>query len=160
LRQRIPCGISLTLDPWHERGVKGFVCAAPDPDVITGAALPTDQRSAGRTILVVDDDPDVRDYAVSVLQELGFRVIAAGDGEAALAILQQDPSIGLLFTDVVMPRLNGFELAERARQADPSLKILFASGYATDLTPAARLLKKPYRPQQLRHEVTALLRAC
>jgi CheY-like chemotaxis protein len=108
-------------------------------------------------VLIVDDDADVREYAVAVLEEEGFEVVAAGDGAAALRALEQDPEIRLLFTDVVMPGLNGFETARLARQYRPGLGILFASGYATDLTPAGRLLKKPYRPQQLVREVQSIL---
>ena len=115
------------------------------------------QPSAARTILVVDDDPDVRDYAVTVLEEFGYRVLAAGSGEDALSMLRQHCSVDLLFTDVVMPRLDGFELAERALATTPALKVLFTSGYASDIRPAARLIKKPYRPQQLRREIAALL---
>jgi CheY-like chemotaxis protein len=108
-------------------------------------------------VLIVDDDPDVREYAVAVLEEEGFEVVAAADGEAALRLLERDPGISLLFTDVVMPGLNGFETARLARQYRPDVGVLFASGYATDLTPAGRLLKKPYRPQQLVREVVSLL---
>jgi CheY-like chemotaxis protein len=111
----------------------------------------------GRTILVVDDDPDVRDYAISVLEDFGYRVLSAPDGEAALSLLEHDAAVDLLFTDVVMPGINGFEVARRAVARSPRLKVLFASGYATDLTPAGRLLKKPYRPQQLTREIAALL---
>jgi len=111
----------------------------------------------GRTILVVDDDPDVRDYAISVLEDFGYRVLSAPDGEAALSVLEHDDAVDLLFTDVVMPGINGFEVARRAVARSPRLKVLFASGYATDLTPAGRLLKKPYRPQQLTREIAALL---
>ncbi|MBX6369157.1 MAG: response regulator [Rhodospirillales bacterium] len=106
---------------------------------------------------MVDDDPDVRDYAVTVLEEEGFDVVAASGGEAALRVLERDPAITLLFTDVVMPGLNGFETARLARSHRPDLEVLFASGYATDLTPAGRLLKKPYRPRQLVQEVMAVL---
>jgi len=109
------------------------------------------------TILVVDDDPDVRDYATSVLEDFGYRVLSAGDGDAALSLLERERRVDLLFTDVVMPGLNGFEVARRAVANLPGLKVLFASGYATDLTPAGRLLRKPYRPQQLAAEIEALL---
>jgi CheY-like chemotaxis protein len=109
------------------------------------------------TVLVVDDDPDVRQYATSVLDEAGYRVLAAADGESALAVLERDSSIDVLFTDVVMPGMNGFELARAATAQRPDLKVLFASGYATDLTPAGRLLKKPYRPLQLTREIETLL---
>jgi len=113
--------------------------------------------SHNHTILVVDDDPDVREYAISVLEDLGYRVLSAPDGEAALHVLERDGRVDLLFTDIVMPGLSGFEVARRAVEVVPKLKILFASGYATDLTPAGRLLKKPYRPQQLGSEIASLL---
>jgi CheY-like chemotaxis protein len=119
--------------------------------------LSKDRLLDGRTILVVDDDPDVRDYAISVLEDFGYRVLSAADGEAALSLLENDGAIDVLFTDVVMPGINGFEVARRAVARSPRLKVLFASGYATDLTPAGRLLKKPYRPQQLTREIAALL---
>jgi CheY-like chemotaxis protein len=123
-----------------------------------GGVLTLKAKDSGeRTILVVDDDPDVREYATSVLEDLGYRVLVASDGESALSLLERDGSVDLLFTDVVMPGLNGFEVARRAVAASPELKVLFASGYATDLTPAGRLLKKPYRPQQLGTEIAALL---
>jgi CheY-like chemotaxis protein len=109
------------------------------------------------TVLVVDDDPDVRQYAASVLDEAGYRVLTAADGESALAVVERDDSIDVLFTDVVMPGINGFELARAATAQRPSLKVLFASGYATDLTPAGQLLKKPYRPLQLTREIESLL---
>ena len=92
-----------------------------------------------------------------MLEDFGYRVLSAADGEAALSLLENDGAVDLLFTDVVMPGLNGFEVARRAVARSPRLKVLFASGYATDLTPAGRLLKKPYRPQQLTREVAALL---
>ena len=117
----------------------------------------TDQNHLERTILVVDDDPDVRDYAIAVLEDHGYRVLSAEDGLDALSVLARERSIDLLFTDVVMPRLNGFELAARAREATPLLKVLFTSGYATDLSAADRLLKKPYLPQQLCGEVASML---
>jgi CheY-like chemotaxis protein len=121
--------------------------------------MTTDISGHGATILVVDDDPDVRDYAVSVLQQVGYTVIEASDGESALSLLGRRDDVDLLFTDVVMPGLNGFEVARRARTDAPGLKVLFASGYATDLTPAGKLLKKPYRPHQLAREVADLLRS-
>jgi CheY-like chemotaxis protein len=124
---------------------------------ISGDYLSKEKLVDGRTILVVDDDPDVRDYAISVLEDFGYRVLSAADGEAALSLLEHDDAVDLLFTDVVMPGINGFEVARRAVARSPRLKVLFASGYATDLTPAGRLLKKPYRPQQLTREVAALL---
>ncbi len=110
-----------------------------------------------RTILVVDDDPDIRDYASRVLEECGYTVLTAPDGAAALVLLCGDDHIDLLFTDVVMPGLDGAEVARRALQRSPNLKVLLASGYMTGPTLGCRLLKKPYRPQQLAGEVAAAL---
>jgi CheY-like chemotaxis protein len=130
-----------------------------DPDNRAVEPLAPEVNLPERTILVVDDDPDVRDYAVAVLEDRGYRVLSAEDGVDALSVLARENSVDLLFTDVVMPRLNGFELAARARAATPLLKVLFTSGYATDLSAADRLLKKPYLPQQLCGEVASMLPA-
>jgi CheY-like chemotaxis protein len=115
-------------------------------------------NSSRKTILVVDDDPGVLDYASNVLEECGYAVLTAAEGTAALLLLRDHPRIDLLFTDIVMPGLDGAEVARRACQQKPGLKVLFTSGYPADVVPAGRLLKKPYRPQQLAQEVAALLR--
>jgi len=114
---------------------------------------------ARHTILVVDDDPDILDYASGVLEEYGYAVLAAADGATALVLLRDHPEIDLLFTDIVMPGLHGAEVARRACQQRPGLKVLFTSGYAADVVPAGRLLKKPYRPHQLTQEVALILDA-
>ena len=117
------------------------------------------QARPGRTtVLVVDDDPLVRDYAETVLADAGYDVLTAGDGATALRLLRSNAGIDLLFTDIVMPGLDGFEVARQARDASPGLKVLFTSGYAADLKRADRLLKKPYRPQQLADEIADTLR--
>jgi len=108
-------------------------------------------------VLVVDDDPDVREYAVNVLEELGYAVLSAADGQAALSLLDAGTPVDLLFTDVVMPGLNGFEVARRAVKQFPELKVLFASGYVNGLPPVGKLLNKPYRPAQLATEVASAL---
>jgi CheY-like chemotaxis protein len=141
------CGI-----PWRS-------IACLDLENQTVEPLATDGNLPERTILVVDDDPDVREYAVAVLVDRGYRVLSAEDGVDALSVLARERSVDLLFTDVVMPRLNGFELAKRARAAAPFLKVLFTSGYTTDLSAADRLLKKPYLPHQLCGEVASMLPA-
>jgi CheY-like chemotaxis protein len=114
-------------------------------------------NSACRTILVVDDDPGVLDYASNVLEECGYTVLTAPDGVTALVLLRTHDHVDLLFTDVVMPGLDGVEVARRARQESPGLKVLFTSAYAADAIPAGRLLKKPYRPHQLAGEIAAML---
>jgi CheY-like chemotaxis protein len=118
------------------------------------------EATPGRArILVVDDDPLVRDYAETVLVDAGYDVLTAADGAAALGLMRGMAGIDLLFTDIVMPGLDGFEVARQARDVSPGLKVLFTSGYASDLSRANRLLKKPYRPQQLADEIAAALKA-
>jgi len=113
---------------------------------------------------VVDDLDDVRDTAVTVLEAAGYAVVAAGSGEAALALLGAQPEPHLLFTDVVLGSgLNGFELAQRAVDLRPQLKIIYATGYAWNLgerheaLPGSRMLQKPYRAVELLRDVDALL---
>jgi len=114
-------------------------------------------NAAGKTILVVDDDPLVLDYASNVLQDCGYTVLVASDGRGALGLLRNHTLIDLLFTDVVMPGLDGPEVARLACQASPGLKVLFTTGYAADAAPIGRLLKKPYRPNQLAAEIAEML---
>jgi len=115
------------------------------------------QRGGGEWVLLVEDDPMVREYARTQLQELGYQVLEAGDGHQALAQLQLRSDIALLFTDVVMPGgLNGPELAQRAHAMRPGLPVLYSSGY-TDaalvhhgrLDAGVLLLSKPYRRSEL-----------
>ncbi len=122
-----------------------------------GCEAETKLNAAGKRILVVDDDPLVLDYASNVLQGCGYTVLAASDGADALTLLRNHSPIDLLFTDVVMPGLDGVEVARQARQESPGLKVLFTSGYAADSIPVGRLLKKPYRPNQLAIEIAEML---
>jgi CheY-like chemotaxis protein len=104
-------------------------------------------------ILVVDDDDDVRALAAEILREAGHEVIAAADGHQALAMLIDGVDVDVLFTDIMMPDVNGFELARRAAAQLPHLKILYTSGFAagppSSPAPPADLLAKPYRPSAL-----------
>jgi nitrogen-specific signal transduction histidine kinase len=109
------------------------------------------------SVLVAEDDPFVRSYAVTCLSSLGYRVIEAIDGREALHKLTEGAEADILFTDVVMPGgINGWELAERARQIRPGLKVLLTSGYALEtlaergrLPKGAVILNKPYRKAEL-----------
>jgi CheY-like chemotaxis protein len=113
------------------------------------------------TVLVVDDDSDVRDLAVEILADSGYRVLAAGNGSDALRVLAGEPAIDLLFTDIVMPGLDGIALARQAVALRPELKVIYASGYAACglLDAAEPLLAKPYRPAQLAAEIGRALAA-
>ncbi|MCK1384214.1 ATP-binding protein [Bradyrhizobium sp. 21] len=114
------------------------------------------------TILVVEDDDMVRAYVENELKTLGYRVITAANGPAALDLLRQSGAIDLLFTDVVMPGgMFGPELARQATQLRPGLKVLFTSGYSQNPVKApdglsdARILTKPFR----RRDLAAMLRS-
>lgn len=92
--------------------------------------------------LVVDDQPDVLDMASQLFRTLGYEVVAANNGNEALGILDRNPDISLLFSDVVMPGMNGVELARKAQHAIPTIKIILATGYAAHVLDT--LLKQPY----------------
>jgi CheY-like chemotaxis protein len=104
-----------------------------------------------RTILVVDDDEDVLTLARTYLEGQGYHVLHAPNGAEGLRILK-DAQVDLLFTDIVMPgNMDGFELAEQARQACPGLRVLYTSGFLKELPrrgqtpPEGAMLPKPWR---------------
>lgn len=98
-----------------------------------------------QTILIVDDDTDVRTVAQVALTGLGYVTIETGDPQKAIWIVKER-SVDLLLTDVVMPLMKGTELADRVQEASPSTKILLMSGYQTaDIAPSGRaFLAKPF----------------
>ncbi|WP_395678476.1 response regulator [Inquilinus sp.] len=104
------------------------------------------------TILVVEDDDDVRSHSTGILRELGYAVVEAPEGRTALRAIKQHPEISLLFTDVGLPGgMNGRQLAEAARRARSDLKVLFTTGYARNaivhdgrLDPGVQLITKPF----------------
>ena len=105
----------------------------------------------GQSILVVEDDPQVRMLVTVVLEELGYAVDVVGDADAALPILASPRRIDLLVTDVGLPGLNGRQLAEVARQSRPHLPVLFMTGYAEKaqeraafLDPGMSMIAKPF----------------
>jgi len=116
-------------------------------------------------ILVVEDDPEVREAAVMLIRSFGFEVVEAEDGSAALEILQSDFRIDILFSDVVMPKgVNGFELAREATGLRPGLGIILTSGYPeSELEKSGlsesrfKLLGKPYSRAQLREALSEAL---
>jgi CheY-like chemotaxis protein len=113
---------------------------------------PIARGRATETVLVVEDDADVRTYSGDSLRELGYRVIEASHARAALEVLSAHPEITVLFTDIGLPGgINGRQLAEEARKKCPNIKILFTTGYARNaivhggrLDPGVELLPKPF----------------
>jgi CheY-like chemotaxis protein len=118
------------------------------------------------TILLVEDDPALRQMAATLLSRLGYSVLTAGNGIEALNIThdQHTGHIDLLFTDVVMPHMSGKELADRIRALYPRTKILFTSAYTETaflhqgvLNPGIALLQKPFTPSSLAAKVREVL---
>jgi len=121
--------------------------------------------NGNETILVVDDDPLVKDLVVAQLRSLGYVTIAASDGREALALIERGATFDLLFTDVIMPKgINGFELSSEVAKRCPGTKVLFTSGYTDSamihqgqLDGGVLLLPKPYRRSQLARMVRMAL---
>jgi PAS domain S-box-containing protein len=121
---------------------------------------------AEELILVVEDEDSVRELTVQMLEELDYSVVCASGGEQALQILHDRQDISLLLTDVVMPGMNGRELADAAAEIRPDLKVLFTSGYARDaivsngiVDPNVQLLQKPATLQALAQKLRTVLDA-
>ncbi|MBL4665968.1 MAG: PAS domain S-box protein [Sneathiella sp.] len=118
-------------------------------------------KTGNETILVLEDDPDVRELTVLQLKSLGYQVLQAHDGHSALEVLDQESGIDLLLSDVVLPGgLRGPEVAIKARETKPNLNVLFMSGYTqnaleshSELGEAALLLNKPFRKKDLAEKI-------
>jgi len=131
-------------------------------------ALPAEHLDTGKTrpactVLVVEDDPDVRNITASRLAEFGHRVLEAENAKAALDVLGGRDAIDLLFTDIAMPGgMNGLELARRAVQLRPGIRVLFVSGYTssthTENSTPGEFLQKPYRQEDLGRALYRALR--
>jgi two-component system, cell cycle response regulator CpdR len=120
-------------------------------------------RLSMRRILLAEDDDSMRSFLERALDKAGYDVTAFDNGEDALARLKLEP-FSLLLTDIVMPRMDGIELARHASEIDPELKIMFITGFAAVSTfsvtaPAkdARVLSKPFHLKDLVREVDRLL---
>jgi signal transduction histidine kinase/CheY-like chemotaxis protein len=116
------------------------------------------------TVLVVEDDEQVRRITVDMLRQLGHAVLYADGGPSALKVLASHPDIDLLLTDVVMPDMNGRELSEAARRLQPGLKLLFMTGYTRNaivhagvLDPDVQMIAKPFTLEQLAAKLTVVL---
>ena len=135
---------------------------APAPRAATD-----DLRSRGETILVVEDDADLRTLAVSLLHDSGYTVLEAGGGAAALQQLETARGVNLLLTDVVLPDgMSGRVLADEVQRRFPGIRVLYMSGYTENaiihhgrLDPDIELLQKPFRKADLQRKVRLVLDA-
>jgi PAS domain S-box-containing protein len=136
--------------------------AVAQPADATSETEATGISGRDRTILLVEDDAGVRAVTAAMLKELQFTVIEADNGSHALDIVDTQPDIDLLFTDIVMPGMNGFELGRLARERRPQLPVLYATGYSASYTApekGADVLAKPYREADLLTKLRVLLTA-
>jgi two-component system NtrC family sensor kinase len=131
------------------------------------AARPAPIVRGSETILLVEDDEEVRKFSVEVLREHGYTIHAAADAASALALLESESSISMLFTDVVLPGgMNGRQLADEARRRRPELKVLYATGYTRNaiihqgrLDAEVELLTKPFTAEALARKIRQILSA-
>jgi CheY-like chemotaxis protein len=115
------------------------------------------------SILVVEDEDDVRELVSNSLRDRGFSVLSVPNAEVALQILMEQVKFDLLFTDIVMPGvMDGFELADRAKRLQPGLKVIYATGFSHVSRRSAeqlhgKLIHKPYRPDEIASEIRTAL---
>jgi signal transduction histidine kinase/CheY-like chemotaxis protein len=137
------------------------------PAAASAASEAMPKASAGEVVLMVEDDEDVLNSTVGLLRELGYLVLAAGDGPEALARLRANERVDILFTDVVLPQgMNGRMLAREAAALRPDLPVLLTTGYAKNaiihngqLDPDVQFLAKPYTQQDLARKLRGVLDA-
>ncbi len=135
---------------------------APGPAETDLSATPTSDGNI--TVLVVEDEEGVRSHAVSALSELGYKVLEADSATKALEVVDCHPEIRLLFTDVVMPDMNGRRLSEEVTQRRPGMKVLFTTGYTRDaivhngtVDHDVSLITKPFTLDELGRKVAEVL---
>jgi two-component system cell cycle sensor histidine kinase/response regulator CckA len=148
---------------------KIFLPGAPSPASETARIAPQlAMRGGTETILLVEDELAVRELARTVLERLGYQVLEAGSGVDAVSVWEEHRSeIDLLLTDMIMPdQMTGLELAQRLQPEKPDLKVIFTSGYSTDLVgrqleliEGKNFLQKPYPPRKLAQTIRECLDA-
>ncbi len=151
----------------HGTTVKVYLPKAKPSDAAAAEEVESYEEvpSGKETILVVEDDAAVRETAVALLEELGYRVLEAEDGPSALAIVDQGEDFDLLLTDVVMPGgMSGAVVARRVREHHPRVKVLYSSGYTQNaiahggmLDEGVELIAKPYLREALGRKVRRVL---
>jgi len=123
------------------------------------------ENALTRRILLAEDDNDMRRFLVRALEQAGFQVASFDNGLSAYNRLREEP-FELLLTDIVMPEMDGIELARRATELDPDIKVMFITGFAavalnpdSEAPKDAKILSKPFHLKDLVHEVEKLLEA-
>ncbi len=158
--------VKLDSAPGHGTTVSLFLKTCGPPPAPAAAAVQRPAQGRGQLILVVEDDDEMRAFAIGALKRLGYRTAEAADGAAALAMLHDHGDIAALFTDVMLPgALNGFAIAGKIRARHPEMPVLYTSGFADfDRLPPellageVELLAKPYRVSDLGLRLERLLK--
>jgi PAS domain S-box-containing protein len=158
--------VKIYSEPGHGTTVKIYLARLHGAIVEDLPPPPSSAHAAGDrgTVLVVEDEPGVRAFTTEALTELGYTVLAAQDGAAALRLLDSHPEVDVLFTDVVMPDMNGRRLADEALARRPDLKVLFTTGYTRNavvhngvLDKEVALIGKPFTVEALAHKLREVL---
>jgi len=151
-------GLGTTIKIYLPRSTRPLENATPTDRAVVGS-------SGHETIMVVEDDPDVRDYLVETLESLNYRIRRAPNADVALSDFTRDPSaIDLLLTDVVMPGMNGRQFADEMQRRQPGLRVLFMTGYSRNaivhqgrLDAGVSLLQKPIAQATLAGKIREML---
>jgi PAS domain S-box-containing protein len=160
--------VTVESEPWIGTAFTLFLPLSSDSPLGEGPGLPpqppADPAPTRGTVLVVDDEPGVRDIVARSLQRGGCRPMEAGDGAEALALVEREGPPELVVTDLMMPGIGGAELARQLRTRWPALPIIFMSGYSAETLDLRNLagveiglLEKPFSPDDLVAKVTAAL---
>ena len=142
-----------------------FILSFPALEITATGLLaeqPEESAGKGETVLIVDDEAVVRDVAKSILEGRGYRVLTASSGEEAFDLLRKGIDIKLLLLDIVMPEMDGIEIAKEIRRDYPGVKVLFTSGFSKPLEESKRdygdgFIQKPFSARELRAKVRDVL---
>jgi signal transduction histidine kinase len=160
-------GISVESEPGKGSTFRIYLPQESAPvDFTRTPLMPVEKSDNFETVLVVEDEDIVRELVCDVLEDQGYNVICARDGVEALNMAEEcDGPIHLLVTDVIMPHMNGHELAGKLSQLRPDMKVLYVSGYSDNeigdhgqLDPRYELLQKPFTPQTLARKIREVIR--
>lgn len=160
-------GISVESEPGKGSIFRIYLPQVSEPvDFTKALTSPVEKSENFETVLVVEDEDIVRELVCEVLEEQGYNVICARDGVEALSMAAGfDETIHLLVTDVIMPNMNGHELAGKLSSLRPDMKVLYVSGYSDNdigdhgvLDPRFELLQKPFTPQTLARKIRDVIR--
>jgi signal transduction histidine kinase len=158
--------VEIESEPGKGTAVRMFLPRLAGKDAVEQAPeRPAFLLDSAPTILLVEDDHDVRAYVVEILRDMHFQVLEAHDADSALGLLERnDVRLDLLLTDVVLPGMNGNQLAQEIKRRQPDARVLFMSGYAPDailqlgqVDPGAELIQKPVTQEILAQRIRAVL---